>query len=141
VAHVSSSATVATAKFVLHAGLAVGALYEFIYKPFKAGTLKGFTHKLNLAKAVLAGIFGYHELKLAISDGQGSPVVSKLLSPINALASALSGIGSQLKSGNINSGAITSAQTQATNLVADAKKDGASIPSSVPGLSLLTQLG
>lgn len=59
-----------TVKFVLHAGLAFGAFHRYIYKPFKAGDFSGgiLKHKLTLVKAGLAGLFAYHELKLALKD-------------------------------------------------------------------------
>jgi hypothetical protein len=56
-------------KFLLHAGLAFGAFHHFIYKPFKAGQLTGgglFSHKLTKVEAGLAGLFAYHEVKLAL---------------------------------------------------------------------------
>ncbi len=68
--------TLAKTKFVLHAGLAFGAFHHFIYKPFKAGGLHGF----GLIKAGLAGLFAYHEIKLALLDAQSSPLLSRLLS-------------------------------------------------------------
>jgi hypothetical protein len=74
-----------TAKFVLHAGLAFGAFHRYIYKPFKAGELHGFSHKLTIIKAGLAGLFAYHELKLAIKDAQASPILSKLVAPVTCL--------------------------------------------------------
>ena len=52
---VGTSATtksLAMTKFAIHAGLAFGAFYHWIYKPIKAGVLRNPTaHKLALVKA------------------------------------------------------------------------------------------
>jgi hypothetical protein len=84
-----------TVKFALHAGLAVGAFHPSIYTPLKNGTFTGgiLKHKLALAKAGLAGLFAYHNLKLAIQDARGSPRLQKLAAPITALGDKLKSIG------------------------------------------------
>jgi hypothetical protein len=71
----SSVGRLPTVKFALHAGLAFGAFHRWIYKPLKNGTFSGgiLKHKVALVKAGLAGVFAYHELKLAIQDAQASP--------------------------------------------------------------------
>src|SRR5436190_5979958 len=74
------------AKFVLHAGLAFGAFHRWIYKPAKAGELRHpLGHPLTAAKAALAAVFVYHEVKLALADAQSDPTLSKLVAPITAL--------------------------------------------------------
>ena len=63
----------AKTKFVLHAGLAFGAFHRWIYKPFKAGELSHpFRHKLVFVKALAAGAFVLHEVKLAREDAAHS---------------------------------------------------------------------
>lgn len=42
----------------------------------------------------LAGLFSYHELKLAIKDAPHSPKLGKLVAPITALADKIKSIGS-----------------------------------------------
>ena len=105
----------AKTKFVLHAGLAFGAFHHFIYKPFKSGGLTGgglFNHKFALVKAGLAGLFAYHEVKLALLDAQSSPLLRKLVSPLTALSSQLSSLGTRLKGGNVDQAAIEAANSQ-----------------------------
>jgi len=129
-----------TAKFVLHAGLALGALHRYIYKPFKAGSFTGgslFKHKLAIAKAGLAGLFAYHELKLAVADAKASPILSKLLAPVDALGAKLAALGSSLKGGHIDSGAITSVNAEATNLAGAAQASGLPLAEKVPGAAEL----
>lgn len=122
-----------TAKFVLHAGLAFGAFHRYIYKPFKAGELHGFTHKLTILKAAAAGLFAYHELKLAIRDAQASPKLSKLVAPVTALADKLKAMGSSVKNGNISS--IDSANSDITSLSGLAKQAGSSVAAREPSAS------
>ena len=129
-----------TAKFVLHAGLAFGAFHRYIYKPFKAGTFtRGsfFKHKLALLKAGLAGLFAYHELKLAIADARASPTLSKLIAPVNAVAAELSALGSSLKNGHLDPSSIESANGDLTSLASQAKHAGASIVSQTPSAAQL----
>jgi len=110
----------AKTKFVLHAGLAFGAFHHFIYKPFKSGGLTGgglFNHKFALVKAGLAGLFAYHEVKLALVDAQSSPLLRRLVSPLTALSAQLSSLGARLKGGSVDPTAIeaTNSQVGTTN--------------------------
>jgi hypothetical protein len=139
----SSTASVGhlpTAKFVLHAGLAFGAFHRYIYKPFKAGSFTSgsfFKHKLALVKAGLAGLFAYHELKLAVADARASPTLSKLLTPVNALAAKLSVLGSSLKSGHLDPSSVESANSEITSLASQAQQAGASVVSQTPSAAQL----
>ncbi len=103
----------AKTKFVLHTGLAFGAFHRYIYKPFKAGAFKGGlrTSKAAYLKGGLAGLFAYHEVRLALTDAQSSPLLSKLVSPLTALQSKMAALGSGLKRGQANPGAIASTNT------------------------------
>jgi hypothetical protein len=116
-------------KFALHAGLAFGAFHRWIYKPLKGGTFSGglFKHKLALVKAGLAGLFAYHELKLAIQDARASPKLQKLIAPVTALGDKLKSIGAGAKSGNVDPSAITSANGDVGGLSALAKQAGISV--------------
>lgn len=127
-------------KFILHAGLAFGAFHHFIYKPYKAGKLTGggiFSHKLNLVKAGLAGLFAYHEVKLALVDAQSSPLLTKLLSPLTALSNKLQSLGSALKGGSVDGAAIEGANTQAAVTSAASQAAGATITDATPSASQL----
>ena len=128
-----------TVKFALHAGLAFGAFHRWIYKPLKNGTFSGgvLKHKLALAKAGLAGLFAYHELKLAIKAAQASPKLQKLVAPVTALGAKLKSIGSGAKSGTIDASSITSANGDVTSLSGMAKQAGVSITPQEPSASAL----
>ncbi len=127
-------------KFLLHAGLAFGAFHHFIYKPFKAGQLTGgglFAHKLTKIKAGLAGLFAYHEVKLALTAAKSSPLLTRLLSPLTALSDKLKALGTQLKGGTVDSGAIEGANTQVGVAGAASKAAGAPVAETTPSAAQL----
>jgi len=128
-----------TVKFALHAGLAFGAFHRWIYKPLKNGTFSGglLKHKLALVKAGLAGLFAYHELKLAIQDAQASPKLQKLVAPVTALGDKLKSIGDGAKSGRVDESTISSANGDVASLSGLAKQAGISITSQEPSASAL----
>jgi hypothetical protein len=130
----------ATAKFVAHAGLAFGAFHRWIYKPFKAGNFTGGNlkaHKAAAVKAALAGLFAYHEIKLATEAAKASPTLSKLLAPLSALESKLKSLATGIKSGNVDPTAITSANGDARSLSSLASSAGAAISEKLPSASQL----
>ena len=107
----------ATTKFVLHSGLAFGAFHHFIYKPLQAGDFKHpLQHKGEVVKAGLAAVFAVHELKIAYKDAKASKVLSKLAGSLDALATKIDGIGSNLKLGNFNAGDITAVNNDISSL-------------------------
>ena len=133
-----------TVKFVLHTGLAFGAFHRWIYKPFKAGSFTGGNlskHKLAAVKAGLAGLFAYHELKLAVKDAQASPKLSKLVAPITALGAKLKSIGSSVKSGKPDASALSSANGDVTSLSGLASAAGVSVPDQIPSAAQLASGG
>jgi hypothetical protein len=132
-----------TVKFALHAGLAFGAFHRWIYKPLKNGTFSGgvLKHKLALVKAGLAGLFAYHELKIAIQDAHASPKLQKLVAPVTALGDKLKSIGDSAKSGNIDPSTITSANGDVTSVSGLAKQAGISITPQEPSASAIAAGG
>jgi hypothetical protein len=127
-----------TAKFALHAGLAAGAFHRYIYKPFKAGTFRSgaMGRRVALVKAGLAGLFAYHELKLAIKNAQGSKLLRPLVAPANALAARFQGIGNGLKAGKFNPADIGSANGQLAGLTKQAARAGIPIKDLNPPANL-----
>ena len=93
----------AKTKFLLHSGLAFGAFHRYILKPYRAGSFKkGAPGRTKaLAKAGAAGLFAYHELKVArnnaICDGSAlrslATSLSDALSSLRSLAGLKSGAG------------------------------------------------
>ena len=108
VAHPATAAAVA--KFVLHAGIAYYVFDHYIWKPFKAGDLHGFTHAFTIGKAALAALFVYHEVKLMITDVKASKLLSFLATPITAVVAKLSALKSDITGGHLN--AVNTVQSQ-----------------------------
>ena len=118
----------AKTKFVLHAGLAFGAFHRYIYKPFKAGDFTPVSrHKLTLVKAGAAGLFAYHEIKIALVDAQSSPTLSKLVSPLTALEAKLRSVGSGLHSGQLSGDAISRVNSAVSSIGSLSSSSGTSI--------------
>jgi hypothetical protein len=100
VAHPATAAAVA--KFLLHAGIAYYVFDHYIWKPWKAGDLHGFTHTFTIAKAAVAALFVYHEVKEMAADVQGSKTLSFLAAPITAVIAKLDSLKSAISGGNLN---------------------------------------
>src|SRR5437764_5065046 len=123
----------AKAKFVLHAGLAFGAFHRWIYKPAKVGELAHpFQHPLTAAKAALAAAFVYHELKLALADGQSDPTLSKLVAPITALQNKLHGLSGSVKSGGVSDTDVSGLDGTISSIKGQASNSGAPITEQAP---------
>ena len=92
----------AVTKFVLHAGIAYYVFDHYIWKPFKAGDLHGFTHAFTIAKAAIAALFVYHEVKLMAEDVKGSKLLTFLTAPIAAVIAKLESLKSAITGGNLS---------------------------------------
>jgi hypothetical protein len=129
----------AKTKFVLHAGLAFGAFHRYIYKPWRNGTfarVHGFKKVTTFTKAGLAGLFAYHELKLAMVDARSSPLLSKLLSPLTATADKLRALATSLRSGRVDPAQITGANAGVSSLSRLAAQNGAPVKDVTPPANL-----
>jgi hypothetical protein len=127
---VSTHTTVhfAKTKFLLHAGLAFGTFHRYIYAPLKAGDFSHpLQHKAVVAKAALAGAFVYHEVKLALTDAQGSAILSKVVSPLTALGATLAAVVLALKHGHPNLSGISSANGAISSIKSSSSSAGANI--------------
>jgi hypothetical protein len=139
----SSSSTVEKQKlsktrFVANAGLAAGATYQWIVKPWKAGKFKKGAkgRTLALIKAGLAGTFAYNRLKAASKNAQGDPLLSKAVAPLTAGIDALKTLPSKLRKGD---GSAASSFDDIINKVKDAGKSaGAEVKNQVPSASQLS---
>ncbi|MGW4567457.1 hypothetical protein ACWEN3_35410 [Streptomyces sp. NPDC004561] len=94
----------AKTRFVANAGLAAGATYQWIVKPWKAGKFKKGAQgrKAALLKAGLAGAFTYNRLKAAERNAKGDPHLSKALAPLSAGIESLKGLPAKLRGGDAN---------------------------------------
>jgi hypothetical protein len=123
----------AKTKFLLHAGLAFGAFHRYLYKPFKAGAFNHpLQHKLALLKAAAATLFVVHEVKKAGEAAQGSALLRKLFSPLNALAGTLTGLAASLKGGQADASMLGSANGTIDSIKSGAASAGASVTEHAP---------
>ncbi|GGR95946.1 hypothetical protein GCM10010252_38430 [Streptomyces aureoverticillatus] len=92
----------AKTRFVANAGLAAGATYQWIVKPYRAGKFKSGAdgRRFALVKAGLAGAFTYNRLKAAMRNAQGDPALAKAVAPLSAGIDALKDLPSKLRKGD-----------------------------------------
>ncbi|MEU6475481.1 hypothetical protein ABZ858_01090 [Streptomyces sp. NPDC047017] len=122
----------AKTRFVANAGLAAGATYQWIWKPYKEGKFKkGAKHrKATLVKAALAGAFTYNRLKAAQRNAKGDPTLSKALAPLGSAVAGLKDLPSKLRKGD---GSAADSFNDTINKIKDAGKSaGAPVKDKVP---------
>lgn len=131
----ASPTHLATAKFVLHVGLALGAFHHYIYKPLKAGEFRSLLrHKLAVLKASAAAVFVVHELKLASADAQASPTLGKLVPQLAVLSSGFTAALARLKAGTLRPREIETALPGIESIKGAAASAGATITEKTPAL-------
>jgi hypothetical protein len=129
----------AKTRFVIDAGLAAGATYQWIVKPWKAGKFKKGAkgRKTALVKAGLAGAFTYNRLKAAQKNAEGDPTLAKALAPLGAGIDALKNLPSKLRKGD--TGAASSFDDVIDNVKNAGSSAGAPVKDQVPSASQLTK--
>lgn len=131
----------AKTRFAANAGLAAGATYQWIVKPYRAGKFKAGAdgRKFALVKAGLAGAFTYNRLNAAVKNAKGDPTLSKAVGPLSAGIASLKGLSTKLRKGE-GLGDVTSSFDEVISGVKDAGKDaGAEVTNKVPSASQLTK--
>jgi hypothetical protein len=129
----------AKTRFVVNAGLAAGATYQWIVKPFRAGKFKKGAdgRRLSLVKAGLAGVFAYNRLKAAINNAKGDPTLAKAVAPLEEGIEKMKDLPKQLRKGD-NTDAIVGNFDSIINDVKDAGKSaGAEVTDKVPSAGQL----
>ncbi|WP_406140293.1 hypothetical protein [Streptomyces sp. NBC_01089] len=122
----------AKTRFVANAGLAAGATYQWIVKPYKKGKFKkGADHRtFTLIKAGLAGTFAYNRLKAALKNAKGDPLLAKAVAPLTAGVASLKSLPGKLRKGD---GGAAGSFDSVINSVKDAGKSaGAEVKNKVP---------
>ncbi|MDI9888684.1 hypothetical protein QMZ92_31095 [Streptomyces sp. HNM0645] len=130
----------AKTRFVANAGLAAGAVYQWIVKPYRAGKFqKGAEgQKTALVKAGLAGAFAYNRLKAAATNAKGDPLLAKAIAPVSAGIESLKGLGSKIRKGQVGDADI-GALEDVVNQVKDAGRSaGAVVKEKVPSATQLS---
>lgn len=129
----------AKTRFVANAGLAAGATYQWIVKPYRAGKFKKGAdgRTLALVKAGLAGGFAYNRLKAAVVNAKGDPLLSKAVAPLTAGIESLKGLGSKLRKGEAGAGDIGAFESVISGIKDAGRSAGAEVKDKVPTSSQL----
>ncbi|MCZ7460549.1 hypothetical protein [Streptomyces sp. WMMC940] len=130
----------AKTRFVANAGLAAGAVYQWIVKPYRAGKFqKGAEgRRTAFVKAGLASAFAYNRLKAAATNAKGDPLLAKAIAPVSVGIESLKGIGSKIRKGQVGDADI-GAFEDVVNQVKDAGRSaGAVVEEKVPSATQLS---
>ncbi|WP_443046331.1 hypothetical protein [Streptomyces sp. NBC_00335] len=130
----------AKARFVANAGLAAGATYQWIIKPYRDGKFKKGTkgRTFALVKAGLAGAFAYNRLKAATENAKGDPLLSKAVGPLTAGIDSLKGLGSKLRKGQAGDADIGAFEDVINSVKEAGKSAGATVTDKIPSAGQLT---
>ncbi|MGW1776766.1 hypothetical protein [Streptomyces sp. NPDC002104] len=130
----------AKTRFVANAGLAAGATYQWIVKPYRAGKFKKGAkgRTFALVKAGLAGAFAYNRLKAASENAKGDPLLSKAVGPLTAGIDSLKGLGSKLRKGQAGDADIGAFENVINSVKEAGKSAGAPVTDKVPSAGQLT---
>ncbi|MER6097298.1 hypothetical protein ABT154_15860 [Streptomyces sp. NPDC001728] len=130
----------AKTRFVANAGLAAGAAYQWIVKPYRAGKFtKGADGRtFALVKAGLAGAFAYNRLKAAVNNAKGDPLLSKAVAPLSAGIDSLKDLGTKLRKGEAGAADVSSFESVINSVKDAGKSAGAEVVDKVPSASQLS---
>ncbi|WP_432072528.1 hypothetical protein [Streptomyces wuyuanensis] len=129
----------ARARFAANTGLAAGATYQWIVKPYREGKFKDGTRGRTAAlfKAGLAGTFTYNRLKAATGDAKGDPLLAKTTAPVTVRIEELRKLGSKLRTGKVSEADIASLEKTMTSLKSAGRSSGVDVREKVPSDSQL----
>ncbi|SNR91159.1 hypothetical protein SAMN05216276_1001160 [Streptosporangium subroseum] len=113
----------AKTRFALHAGLALGAFYRYIYRPLRSG---GFERgaprrKRNFLKAAAAGAFTLHELRVARRFAMANPTLCK---GTKAVSDSFDNLLGKLKNGTATQADLDASMRSFESLRENASKNG-----------------
>ncbi|MEU4730568.1 hypothetical protein [Streptomyces sp. NPDC023588] len=131
----------AKTRFVANAGLAAGATYQWIVKPYREGKFKKGAkgRTFALIKAGLAGAFAYNRLKAAANNAKGDPLLSKAMGPLTAGIDSLKGLGSKLRKGEAGDADISNFDNVIKGVKEAGRNSGAEVVDKVPSASELAR--
>ncbi|MFF7436582.1 hypothetical protein [Streptomyces sp. NPDC008122] len=130
----------AKTRFVANAGLAAGATYQWIVKPYRAGAFKKGAdgRTFALVKAGLAGAFTYNRLKAALNNAKGDPLLSKAVAPLAAGIESLKALGTKLRKGEVGDADVGAFENVINSVKNAGKSAGAEVVDQVPSTSQLS---
>ncbi|MFE6931856.1 hypothetical protein ACFVDT_07465 [Streptomyces sp. NPDC057699] len=129
----------AKTRFVANAGLAAGAAYQWIVKPYRAGKFKKGAdgRTFTMVKAGLAGTFAYNRLKAAADNAKGDPLLSKAVAPLTAGIASLKDVATRMGKGEAGAGDVGAFEGVINNIKDAGKSAGAEVKNKVPSTSQL----
>ncbi|MEU9863732.1 hypothetical protein AB0D99_22935 [Streptomyces sp. NPDC047971] len=129
----------AKTRFVANAGLAAGATYQWIVKPYREGKFKKGAdgQKFALVKAGLAGAFAYNRLKAAVNNAKGDELLSKAVAPLTAGIDKLKDLGTKLRKGEAGEADIGTFEDVINDVKDAGRSAGAVVTDQVPSTSQL----
>ncbi|MFJ2029995.1 hypothetical protein [Streptosporangium sp. NPDC087985] len=113
----------AKTRFALHAGLALGAFYRYIYRPLRNGGFQAGAdkRKRTFLKAAVAGAFTIHELKVARGFALANPTLCK---GVQGVSNSFAALTSKLKSGTATPADLDATKNALDGLKQNALKNG-----------------
>jgi len=132
----------AKTKFVLNASLGAGAAYQWLYKPFKAGTFKKGAkgRTAALIKGGLAGAFTYNRLSAALTDAKGDPTLSKATTALSSAVAGIKGLPGKIKNGSATDADFNQVQTTVNGFKSAGSSNGLNVTDQVPSTGQLTKM-
>lgn len=129
----------AKTRFVANAGLAAGAAYQWIVKPYRAGKFKKGAdgRTFTMVKAGLAGTFAYNRLKAAADNAKGDPLLSKAVAPLTAGIASLKDVATRMGKGEAGAGDVGAFEGVINSIKDAGKSAGAEVKNKVPSTSQL----
>ncbi|MGW1072606.1 hypothetical protein [Streptomyces sp. NPDC002537] len=127
----------AKTRFVANAGLASGAAYQWIIKPYRNGAFKKGAdgRTVALVKAGLAGTFSYNRFKAAVNNAKGDPTLSKAVAPLSAGIDSLKGLTTKFRKGDATDNDANAFDKVIGNVKDAGKSAGAPVTDQVPSYS------
>nr|WP_202472262.1 hypothetical protein [Streptomyces sp. SID4921] len=129
----------AKTRFVANAGLAAGATYQWIVKPYRAGKFKKGAdgRTFTMVKAGLAGTFAYNRLNAAADNAKGDPLLSKAVAPLTAGIASLKDVATKMGKGEAGAGDVGAFESVINSIKDAGKSAGAEVKNKVPSTSQL----
>lgn len=130
----------ARTRFVANAGLAAGAAYQWIVKPYRAGRFKKGADGRTFAmvKAGAAGAFTYNRLKAAAENAEGDPLLAKAVAPLTAGIASLKEVATRMGKGEVGAGDVGVFEGVIDGIKDAGKSAGAEVRDKVPSTSQLS---
>ncbi|WP_116211421.1 hypothetical protein [Streptomyces olivoreticuli] len=127
----------AKTRFVTNAGLAAGAAYQWVIKPYRNGAFKKGAdgRTVALVKAGLAGTFSYNRFKAAVNNAKGDPTLSKAVAPLSAGIDSLKGLTTKFRKGDATDNDANDFDKVINNVKDAGKGAGAPVTDQVPSYS------